>query len=97
MPPIFCKDSANREKNKKNSFFFSSEMPPILFKDSANRRQYKIKKFFCFYYGNDCQAFVIDDEDERFYKVKQLLGEEWEDNCIISTDFTEKERNQQHI
>ena len=24
--------------------------------------------------------------------MKQLLGEEWKDNCIISTDFTEKER-----
>ena len=36
---IFCKDSANREKNEMNPFISSSEVPPVLFKDSANREK----------------------------------------------------------
>ncbi len=42
---IFCKDSANREKNEMNPFISSSEVPPVLFKDSANREKNEMNPF----------------------------------------------------
>ena len=37
-------------------------------------------------------AFVIYEDDEKFEKVKEILGENWLDSVIITdTDFTEKE------
>ena len=40
-----CKDSANREQYKMNSFIFIAEMPPILYKDSANREKNEMNVF----------------------------------------------------
>ena len=44
--PIFCKDSARREQDKKRSqwiFFFHAEPQPIFCKDSARREKGKMK------------------------------------------------------
>ncbi|MDD7440274.1 hypothetical protein [Prevotellamassilia timonensis] len=41
VPPILCKDSANREQYKTSLLVFIAEVPPVLLKDSANREQYK--------------------------------------------------------
>ena len=68
MPPILCKDSANRRQYKPNLFGFIAEMPPILCKDSANRRQYKT---CCMFYCRTC-AFENANTKLRFYIIALL-------------------------
>lgn len=40
---------------------------------------------------DDSIYFIVQGDDIRLEKVKQLLGEEWQDCCLASTQFTEKE------
>lgn len=55
-------------------------------------QNYRSLKKAGFDLSDDCQYFIIQGDDIRFDKVKQLLGDEWRNYCIINTEFTEKER-----
>ncbi|MDO4729436.1 MAG: hypothetical protein Q4B43_10600 [Bacteroidota bacterium] len=42
---------------------------------------------------DDSFVFVIQGDDERLDKVKQILGNEWRDYCFANMEFTEEERS----
>ncbi|MFK8288387.1 hypothetical protein ACI76W_03925 [Capnocytophaga canimorsus] len=42
---------------------------------------------------NDGSVFIIQGNDERLDKVKQILGSEWRNYCFAEMEFTEEERS----